>query len=401
MAQPNVVPSLFGLSPELYQQNRMDELQAQQIKAATMAAGPGTMLNPSLAPLYAQAAQRGQLVGEAARAVGGLLGVEDPELAKIRDVQAMRSQFDVSNPQGLRQFAQALSAKGYSDLAIQATAKAAEIDKDIATAQKSRREAIPTPQNAAEASKLNALLAKYPDTIEGRAQAADDFAEWKSSYKQKEAAAGAPSKLQESGLTKGRVDKYLKLEDDAVNAQNTLTVVGDFKNVINNSFTGFGADVKLTAGQIGAALGVDLAGVPESEQLDRLLNKLTLGEAAKLKGAISDKDVLFLKKTIGTRGLTKATLLSVMNELERDAKITDRTFKLAEQYADGDGNLGKLNFAKIRQQATDEVSKTRKAENEETNLGADYEAYAQRMIQQKKTPKTRQQYIEAKKNIKG
>ena len=124
MAQPNVVPSLFGLTPELYQQNRLADLQAQQTIAARTAAGPGTMLNPSLAPLYAQATQQGQLVGEAARAVGGLLGVEDPELRKIRDVQSMRNQFDVSTPDGLRSFAQALGQKGYTDLALQASAEA-------------------------------------------------------------------------------------------------------------------------------------------------------------------------------------------------------------------------------------------------------------------------------------
>lgn len=124
MAEQNVVNSLFGLTPELYQQNRLADLKTQQIKAATMAAGPGTLLNPSLAPLYAQAAQRGQFEGEGIRAIGSLLGIEDPELMKIRDVQQMRTQFDVSTPTGLRQFAQALGQKGYTDLAIQASGEA-------------------------------------------------------------------------------------------------------------------------------------------------------------------------------------------------------------------------------------------------------------------------------------
>jgi len=82
------------------------------------------MMNPSLAPLYAQAAQQGQVVGEGVRAIGGLLGIEDPELVKIRDVTEMRKQFDVSTPVGLRQFAQALGQKGYTDLAMQAGAEA-------------------------------------------------------------------------------------------------------------------------------------------------------------------------------------------------------------------------------------------------------------------------------------
>jgi hypothetical protein len=118
MADKNIVSGIFGLSPEMYTMAR--DIKGQQ-EAAVLAAQPGTMMNPSLAPLYAQAAQQGQMIG---RGIGGLLGVEDPELAKIRDVQQMRTQFDVSTPAGLRQFAQALGQKGYSDLAIQAAAEA-------------------------------------------------------------------------------------------------------------------------------------------------------------------------------------------------------------------------------------------------------------------------------------
>jgi hypothetical protein len=67
------------------------------------------------------------------RATQGLLGVEDPELAKIRDVQQMRTQFDVSNPEGLRSFAQALGQKGYTDLAMQAAQRAADLEQTVAT----------------------------------------------------------------------------------------------------------------------------------------------------------------------------------------------------------------------------------------------------------------------------
>ena len=131
MAQDNIVGGIFGLTPELYQQNQLAQLEAQQRAAGTMASGPGTMLNPSLAPLYAQAAQQGQLIGQGAKAIGGLLGIEDPQLRMVRDVTEMRKQFDVSSPAGLRQFAQALGAKGYTDLAIQASSKAAEIGQKI------------------------------------------------------------------------------------------------------------------------------------------------------------------------------------------------------------------------------------------------------------------------------
>jgi hypothetical protein len=128
MAEKDIVGGIFGMSPEMYTMAR--DMAGQQ-RAATLAAQPGTMMNPSLAPLYAQAAQQGQLIG---RAAGSLLGVEDPELMKIRDVQQMRTQFDVSTPAGLSQFAQALGQKGYTDLAMQAAQRAAELEQTVATA---------------------------------------------------------------------------------------------------------------------------------------------------------------------------------------------------------------------------------------------------------------------------
>lgn len=128
----NIVPSLFGLTPETYQQQRAAQLAAEQQKLASAAAGPGTMLNPSLQPLYAQAAQRGQMAGTA---LGGIFGMEDPQLKMVRDVTQMRQGFDTTTPEGLQAFAKALAGKGYSDLAIQATDKANQLMKTGAEAQ--------------------------------------------------------------------------------------------------------------------------------------------------------------------------------------------------------------------------------------------------------------------------
>lgn len=128
----NIVPSLFGLTPETYQQQYANQLAAEQQKLASAAAQPGTMLNPSLAPLYAQAAQRGQMLGTA---LGGIFGMEDPQLKMVRDVTQMRQGFDTTTPEGLQAFAKALSAKGYSDLAVQAADKANQLMKTGAEAQ--------------------------------------------------------------------------------------------------------------------------------------------------------------------------------------------------------------------------------------------------------------------------
>ena len=224
MAQQNIVPSLFGLTPELYQQQRLADLQAQQVRAGTMAAGPGTMLNPSLAPLYAQAAQQGQVLGEGARAVAGLLGVEDPELRKIREVQQMRTQFDISTPKGLRDFASALAAKGYGDLAIQASAKAADIDKDIATAQKARMERIPAAEEQAKRIRLNELVDQLGE-VEGAKQFNKEVQEGK--IKVAAATVPAPGMVGVSDLkgAKSIVDDYTKAPREKLRAVGEIGVL--------------------------------------------------------------------------------------------------------------------------------------------------------------------------------
>lgn len=135
MAEKDIVGGIFGITPEMYQRSMAARDSATNLTAAQLTPG-------QLAGFYAMEAGTGL-----GRATQGLLGVEDPQLAMIRDVQQMRTQFDVSTPAGLRQFAQALGQKGYSDLAIQASARAADIDKEIATAEKARQEKLPAIAN--------------------------------------------------------------------------------------------------------------------------------------------------------------------------------------------------------------------------------------------------------------
>ena len=138
MAQPSTVLGIFGLSPELYRQQQRDVLEAEQLAEARQFASPGTMLNPSLGPLYAEAAQQGQMIGQG---IQGLLGVQDPQLQMIREVEQLRQNFDLSTPTGMREFAAALAPK-YPELAIKTAEKAAAIDENIAQAEAKRTEKI-------------------------------------------------------------------------------------------------------------------------------------------------------------------------------------------------------------------------------------------------------------------
>jgi hypothetical protein len=262
MAERNIVGGMFGISPETYLMNR--DLAGQQ-QAAALAAGPGTMMNPSLAPLYAQAAQQGQLIG---RGVGGLLGVEDPQLTMIRDVQQMRTQFDVSTPQGLRSFAQALGQKGYTDLAMQAATKAADLQETMAKTGKAQAEGF-----AAETKIMNDiqlrkdLAALGPDASQAQILAVV------SRYGSPDAVLRTlqASQDREAGLDLRRgVLEEKKAEKEAKLSQNQEMAIGAVDRVINEVKEAKPMVNRFTSGFGGSTLGV----IPGTEARD-LQAKLT------------------------------------------------------------------------------------------------------------------------------
>jgi hypothetical protein len=346
MAEKSIVGNLFGLTPELYQVQQQQLLDAQQRAAGAMAAGPGTMLNPSLAPLYAEAAQQGQLIG---RGVQGLLGTEDPQLQIVRDVTEMRKQFDVSTPEGLRDFSQALAGKGYTEFAIQASAKAADIDRTIAQAEKARQEKLPNIANLqlyrerlVQGGADPRLIAEVDAEIKGLAEKGTKIV--------------MPGEQQGKELRTANVKQYVDLGERALSAGTTLQTVNDMNSLINKSFTGVGSNVKLNAAQVANALGINVTGTSESEQLDQLFAALTIGQAKNLKGALSDKDVRFLKEAVGSRGLTKETISAVANRIARDAQIDDLTYQKATEFKNSGGDLASFDFVKAKKESIADVN---------------------------------------------
>ena len=128
MAEQNIVGNLFGVTPELYQQAQQQQQLAEAERMGKLT--PEQFINTA-------AYRGGQAAGNVA---SGLLGAQDPQLQMIRDVQAMRANYDVSTPQGLRAFAQALSTKGYTNFAMEAAKAADARDKQIAETGKLKKE---------------------------------------------------------------------------------------------------------------------------------------------------------------------------------------------------------------------------------------------------------------------
>lgn len=154
----NIVGSLFGISPEQLMQQRQARDVEQQVAAGRSAALPGSMMSPSLAPFYQQAAQQGQLIG---RGVGALLGSEDPELQKVTQIKQLSSQFDLTTPAGMRQFAQALQQIAPNE-AMMAAKRADEMEQSGLTRQKTQADITKAELSASQEEKLRAELSALP-----------------------------------------------------------------------------------------------------------------------------------------------------------------------------------------------------------------------------------------------
>ena len=123
-----IVGSLFGVTPELYQEQRdlMRQKQAMEFAQADPRA-------QATFGLY----RAGQQVGQA---LGGLMGVEDPQMRLISQRNALAQQFDVSTPEGLGQYASALQQAGDTQGALEAANISRKAASEVALAQQRLRE---------------------------------------------------------------------------------------------------------------------------------------------------------------------------------------------------------------------------------------------------------------------
>lgn len=124
----DIVGSLFGVSPEMYQEER----NRQGLKDAIAMA----RLDPMQ---YANAAiQAG--AGRAAGGFAGLMGVEDPQMRLISQRNALAQQFDVSTPEGLAQYASALQQAGDTQGAVEVANISRKAASEVALEKQRLRE---------------------------------------------------------------------------------------------------------------------------------------------------------------------------------------------------------------------------------------------------------------------
>ena len=174
----------------------------------------------------------------------------------------------------------------------------------------------------------------------------------------KEAKATAtPATVQAKAVSKNKTDLAAQVETDAYGATDRVTLARNLKSLLPTAFTGVDANLKLQASRVAEVFGINIQGVPDSQIIDTILGEMTIGAASKLKGGLSDKDVKFLKETIGTRGLSLKTLQFVANKIEEDALIDAELNEVVNRYVASGEDLNKFNFASQRKDVAEKVRK--------------------------------------------
>jgi len=176
--------------------------------------------------------------------------------------------------------------------------------------------------------------------------------------KKEEIKAGVtPAQQQQKQVSKNKTDLASEVETAAYNSTDRVTLARNLKSLLPTAFTGVDANLKLQASRVAEVFGINIQGVPDSQIIDTILGEMTIGAASKLKGGLSDKDVKFLKETIGTRGLSLRTLQFVADKIEEDALIDGGLNDVVNKYVASGGDLNTFNFASERKNVAEKVRK--------------------------------------------
>jgi len=145
----NIVGGLFGVDPQQLMQQRQVTDTANAYKFA------------SLDPM--QRAQMSIYQGGAGlgRTASGLLG-GDPELEKMSNIKKLSSQFDLTSPQGMRQFARALQQVAPNE-AMMAAKRADEMETSSLGRQKTQADITLQERKVSQDEKLREALAAVPE----------------------------------------------------------------------------------------------------------------------------------------------------------------------------------------------------------------------------------------------
>lgn len=301
MAEKDIVGGIFGMTPELYQAGQVQRDIAEQQRARENT-GAGLFAN-AYAP---QIQQQAQLMG---RAVGGVLGIEDPQLQMVREVSTIRNQFDITTPEGMQGFAQAIAPK-YPQLAVQAVDKANQMMTTGAAAQTAqqkidqekalREELSKLPENASDEDMLK-VFRKF-GTPDQQARAIQASLDKKAQLEQKKVL--ADMKVYEAQKT--QEGKVQAITD---NADRIINTIDQAIPLVGYTTAGLAGSANIP-GTEGRDLETALTTIKANLGFDRLQQMRDASKTGGALGQVAVKELEALQATVASldRGQSPAKL---------------------------------------------------------------------------------------------
>ena len=301
----DVMNSLFGVTPEA--------LMAQREAALSQQATNFAQLSPM------QSAQAGFYTAgnRLAGAAGGLLGAQDPEMAKAAALQGILKQSDTTSPEGLATLAKTLSGQGFGAQAMQVmdqarqaklqSAQTRKVEMSVAQEEALRKELAALGPDATEADIMKAVT-KYgsADKVLATLQSAADKASARQQQVdlQKERINAQIDMARERGATQQEIAR-MQIEGRNQIAQLTASLKGPSAAVLKAQEK---AD-KMAEGQAGLADTVSVAKTLVNDIADMG------GMTSTSKGALAN---LMTSLGTGTVGQAGARLVGTSTQAKRD-----------------------------------------------------------------------------------
>jgi transcriptional regulator with XRE-family HTH domain len=276
------------------------------------------------------------------RAVGGLLG-GDAELEKVSQIKQLSSQFDLTTPQGARQFAQALQpfapqeammAAREADRMEQAGLTRQKTAADIGVTQRKesqeerlRAELAALPPTATAADRI-AVVSKYgnPDVILRTLQASEDR---QAALEQRRATAGlAAAQREETRSTKQmaldekRQERLEKQEQSAnaaiMGADRIIKEVGEARDKVSGFTAGLGSYLSVLPLTEAKDLSKRLTTIKANLGFDRLQQMRDASPTGGALGQVAVQELIALQSTIASldQDQSPAQLKQALDKIE-------------------------------------------------------------------------------------
>jgi hypothetical protein len=344
----NIVGGLFGVDPQ----------QLMQQRQATDTANAYRFAN--LDPM--QRAQMSIYQGGAGlgRAVSGLLG-GDPELEKVSAIKQLSSQFDLTAPTGMREFARSLQAQ-FPQEAMMAAKRADEMETSGLTRSKLESETVKNlREKRIPTSPLGKLLFEKEELLNSGVPANDprvlaydrtiaaegegkgtkttiDLGGLAGLFAKEEAKASAKDVTEQIGKAQDQLKTNSKLSRD----------IAELEKIIPNTFTGQLSDIAKTSSKTLSALGVPVSEkASNTEVANALFNNFVLPAVKQLPGSLAAKELTFLQQTKPNALQEPATINRLVKMLKEDISANRALVKRADAYQKQDkfGSLQGFNIA--------------------------------------------------------